>query len=111
MGIYHMIINESKEEYLYFEKYNLNVKTFMNPTHGMILAWILQYSNWQGDSIRMINDTSTETEDMFYEIRKNWKNREDDFIKGYREYIEGLDGFDLFGVDVRQNMENVKKKI
>lgn len=108
MGIYHMIINESKKEYLYFVKYNLNVKIFMNPTHGMILAWILQFSEWNGDNIKMINDSSDE--DMFNEIRSNWKNREDDFIKGYLEYIEDLDGFDLFGVDARQSMENVKNE-
>ena len=108
MGIYHMLVNDKKKEYLYFVNYNINVKTFVNPTVSMIIAWVLQYSDLQGDNIRIINDTSADTEDEWTNIKEQYKNREDDFVKGYLEYIEDLDGFGQYSVEEKQNIESVK---
>jgi hypothetical protein len=85
MGIYYMVINESKKEYLSFRKSNLSIKHWVCPKHGMLLAWIMQYSDWQEDNIRMINDASDE--EYCYDISENWKNREEDFVKGFNEFV------------------------
>jgi len=95
-----MIINESKKEYLYFEKYDLSVKSFMFPEHGLILAYLMHYSDWNGDNIRMIDDTNSDTADYFDNILDNWKNREDDFINEYLEFVkdeEHLKEFAMIG--------------
>ncbi len=98
MGIYHMLVNDAKKEYLYFDKYNLNVKSFVSPTIGMIIAWVIQYSDWRGDKIRILDDSGGE--DEFYEICEKWKNREDDFITEYRQFIGSIDGFDQYDVEL-----------
>ena len=88
MGCYHLLVNESKKEYVYFDKYNLSVKNFVHPKHGMLIAWILQKSAWEADPIRVISDCGND--EYFYEIcgkESMWKNREEDFVDSYNKYL------------------------
>ncbi len=96
MGVYHLIVNEIKKEYLDWDKYSMSTKRWVFPSHGMILAWILQYSDWKGDNIRMVNDA--EEGDYYFEICENFKNREIDFVDGFNEFIENSDKYKQFKI-------------
>lgn len=103
MGVYHLIVNETKKEYLDWDEYNMSIKRWVFPKHGMILAWIIQYSEWQGDNIRMVSDAGEE--DFYYEICENWKNRELDFVEGYNEFIEDSDELKQYMIYPRKTKE------
>ena len=60
----------------------------VHPKCGMLLMWIMQWSDWADDNVRIIHDAGME--DWFYDIssgRLGWENRENDFIKSFNDFL------------------------
>lgn len=85
--MYYILINENREEVVSLDGYELDISNWGSIKHGLLVAYILQYSDWLGDNVKMISDGSGLNE-RYYEITSNWKDRTDDFINDFNITLE-----------------------
>ncbi len=84
MGVYYLIYCDELKEYFSPDKFNMSIKNWIHPTHGMIVTWLM-HTRWHEKNVQMVNDCHDEP---YYNIRHDYKNIEMEIMHDFNEYLK-----------------------
>jgi len=89
MSLYYIIVNDSRQEFVDVNDYDLSISNWNTIKHGLLMAYIMVYTSWEGENVRIVHDGSG-LNDEYQEIAHSgkWKNKADDFIKDFNITLE-----------------------
>jgi len=68
--------------------YDVSISNMNTIKHGLLIAYIVTYTQWQGEEVVMIDDGAGLSEEYHNVHSDNWKNVTGEFIDDFNATLE-----------------------